>query len=250
MINDLLLYGDNPILLDEMLILLNNFTPIQDLNISFVDDISDLSFQANQVLICLCENEQQTCKVLQEIEAKHAAYITSFCNNTIIKNLNDIEIIGNQRHLFQSVTSQVNLNLGTIKDNIGITEPAIRESSLFLLDLNVLRSSEVNNSSFSHPSGLFSEDVSQMCRYAGMTEKNRYFIINNVREDILELVAQLIWYFAEAASIRFPDHPYFTNTVEEYAVQITSFDIMLSFYKSKSSGRWWVKIPITLAKTC
>ena len=243
MISEILLYSDNQKLLSQVLKVLSSFGPIKDLNFSSSEKVSYSTLKANQAFICMSNHEQSIIDTLDTIEPKSTAYATSSPDSTLLSRLKNVKVIGIQRHLKSTFSTDHNLNLGSIQNNISITEPVIRESELFILDLDVVRKSDVNNAVYSHPSGLFTEDISQMSRYAGMTEKNRYFILKNANIEALELIAQLIWYFAEAASIRFPDHPYFTNTVEEYAVQVTSFDTILSFYKSKSSGRWWVKIP-------
>lgn len=243
MINEVLLTGDNKSLVSDVVTLLKNYVCFENLKFSILESTDPPTLKADQAFVLLCNSNKLIKDINDKLKPQKVSYATSSPNSILISNLNNVDIIGSQRHLNSTDMNSSNLNLGMIKNNVDLTEPSIRESDLFLLDLNILRSSEVQNASFSQPSGLFTEDITQMSRYAGMTEQNKYFFINNASVEYTQLLAQLIWYYAEAGSIRFPDHPYFSNTVEEYAVQVTSFDTMLSFYKSKSSGRWWVKIP-------
>jgi hypothetical protein len=243
MIKELLLFGDNQLINNKVQSFLGQYSPLSSIRVSLIEEIDFSAIRSDQVLIILNEDIAKLSNVFDEVNPSTTSYIAAKPDESLLKMMNDYQIIGGQRHLYSNDNNDSALNLGAIRFNIGICEPAIRESGLMLLDLNVMRKSEVAHHPFAFPSGLFSEDVSQLCRYGGMSELTKVFCITNITEDLSDLVAQFVWYFAEAACQRYPDHPYFTNTVEEYAVEVTSFDTMLSFYKSKSSGRWWVKIP-------
>lgn len=243
MITELLLFGDNQTINRSVKSYLGNYSPLNTFQISIVDQVDYTALKSDQVLIIINEDLTELAKIFTQIEPYNTSYICAKPSENVMRFLKKYQLIGNQRHLYFDSNTSSNLNLGAIRMNVSICEPAIRESNLMLLDLNVLRKSEVANHAFAHPSGLFSEDVTQLCRYGGMSEQTKVFCVTNITEDLADLVAQFVWYFSEAAGQRYPDHPYFTNTVEEYAVEVTSIETMLSFYKSKSSGRWWVKIP-------
>jgi hypothetical protein len=243
MIKEVLLFGDNTATTSKVMDFIEKQSTLNTINVKLVDQIDHSQIKSDQILIILSEHSDTLIDIIDGIDPDYTSYITSKPHEDVLPKLKGHMLIGVQRHLFSNNLSDDSLNLGAIRFNINLCEPAIRESNLMLLDMNILRKSEVINSSFAYPSGLFTEDVSQLCRYGGMSEVTKFLCINNVKENLADIVAQFIWYFSEAASQRFPDHPYFTNTVEEYAVEVTSFDTMLSFYKSKTSGRWWVKIP-------
>lgn len=207
-------------------------------------DIGEL--RANEVVFYIFESKDDYIQTIQnEFISSPTCYITAKPKEKIESVLNNNNYIGIQRHLYpiNIDLDDALLSLGDLKNGINKSEPLIRECENIIFDFDVLRKSEVNNESFAYPSGLFSEEVTQMFRYAGLSEVNRKVAILNFNPGLENLLAQMIWYYAEAASIRFPDHPYFSNSVNEYVVNMKSLDKTISFFKSKISGRWWVKVP-------
>ncbi|WP_235296832.1 arginase family protein [Portibacter marinus] len=242
MITNILLTGDNYHLVNKIHIKLSHFNQQPGIEFQIVDSTEELQINSNEVLIYIKHTEELIQGITDQIDLEIISYVTASPKKTVLDLSTQVTCIATQRHLVDEMDENF-ISLGSLKNNISHCEPFIRESKLFFFDLDAIRSSDVNNESFSNPSGLYSEDATQMFRYAGMNELNKTVIINNCTESQISLISQLIWYYAEAAAIRFPDHPYFTNTVNEYVVDVDSLDMSVSFYKSKSSGRWWVKIP-------
>ncbi|GLR19359.1 hypothetical protein [Portibacter lacus] len=243
MINKLFLSCDNNNILTEIQHKIDSYSSINGIEIdSAAADFSEIT-KENHVNFLISNDSLEIKKIIKAIGPVTTAYACSEPNTDLLDELNSFHLLGIQRHLYLASDETKHLNLGKLKNSIHNAEPFVREGNLFICDFNVLRKSEVANLAFGNPSGLYSEDISQIFRYAGMNELNKWVILTNVDPEITDLVAQCIWYYAEAASIRFPDHPYFRNTVDEYVVDISSFDTQISFYKSKVSGRWWVKIP-------
>jgi hypothetical protein len=207
-------------------------------------ELSEL--RANEVIFYIFQSNQDYIQTIkEEFISSPTCYITAKPKERIESVLSNNNYIGIQRHLFpiNIDLDDALLSLGDLKNGINKSEPLIRECENIIFDFDVLRKSEVKNESFAFPSGLFSEEVTQMFRYAGLSEVNRKVCIINFKPEFEDLLAQMIWYYAEAAAIRFPDHPYFSNSVNEYVVNMKSLDKTISFFKSKISGRWWVKVP-------
>ncbi len=243
MINHLLLNADNSILSK---LVFNSFQELSNLANIEVFNQKNESTSNYEAEIILSTGIEDACVIQQvDIEPTGVSYLCSKPKQEIFDIQESIITLGLQRHLLAKdlTLPEHSFFLNEIRNDISLTEPHLRDARLFICDLNVLRKSEVKNLDFAPPSGLFSEDLSQIFRYAGMSQSISKVVILNAREELHELLAQLIWYFAEAAANRKPDHPYFTDSVIEYAVNLDSSDLDLSFYKSKVTGRWWVKVP-------
>lgn len=222
-------------------------------NNSILDAYNKLSNQKNIDLVSGNDNSEIEDALIIEILDKQnpplstnnsAAYITSTLNYDTYNT--NISYIGIQRQLCHVEPEEQENNikfLNALKNDIKVAEPNIRDTENLIFDFNVLRKAEVNHLSFAYPSGLFSEEATQLFRYAGLSESNRKVIIINYDPLLADLLAQFIWYYGEGVDLRTPDHPYFKENVIEYVVDLPSLEHSLSFYKSKITGRWWYKIP-------
>ena len=224
---------------------LDQFTLLEQLTYTHKSLESDDLLASDEMNIIVNPSIDSLIEKISKIKPYNTCYVCSNVNEQIVEHSTNLRLIGIQRHLLsqKKYTAMKVLFLGDLQEGIKATEPLIRESELMIFDFNVLRRSEVGNLKISGPSGLYSEQATQLFRYAGMTEKNKTIALLNYSEELQDLLSQLIWYFAEAAHKRFPDHPYFSDTVNEYVVELDSIDKTISFFKSKASGRWWVKVP-------
>ena len=242
MISRIFITGDNLDFVKKIHQNLKSFN--QQINIEFecAENLGAIQEKSDVTIVYINSSEKITASLQDYIDGNDISYVSANPHPSFLECALSVRCIADQRHLLELIDSE-SVSLGDLKNSIHVCEPHIRESSLFVFDLNAIRGSDVKNESFSYPSGLFSEDATQMFRYAGMNELNKAAVINNVTQNLLPLICQFIWYYAEAAAIRYPDHPYFENTVNEYIVNVDSLELSISFYKSKSSGRWWVKVP-------
>jgi len=100
------------------------------------------------------------------------------------------------------------------------------------------------------PSGLFSEEACQICRYAGMSDKLSsfgiygYSAIHDNEDQTAKVIAQMIWYFIDGFSNRKFDFPATNEGLVEYIVEIDQLEEQLTFWKSNKSGRWWIQVPV------
>lgn len=132
--------------------------------------------------------------------------------------------------------------LGNVSKNIALTEPIFRDADIVSVDLNALSAPFYGF----EPNGLSGKEICMLARYAGISDKVSNFGVyeydsekSNVISDAL--IAQLIWYFAEGVSCRWGESGELESMdVVHYQVPIDGE--VYSFYKSRLTDRWWVKI--------
>jgi hypothetical protein len=163
--------------------------------------------------------------------------------------------LGYQRHLcdyrslkFAEEFCPDSLSLGQMKSHPHLIEPILRDSEVLYINLNVLRTSELPNSVDSWPSGLITEDLCQIMKFAGNSLRLKSVIIDfsgivpSENNSESKLIAELYWYLLEGMRMRQSDHPIFNSNVSEYVVQISDYDTEIVFIKSNISQRWWLKL--------
>ena len=149
----------------------------------------------------------------------------------------------------QSELNFEGMRLGTIRDDIKETEPLLRDLDLLGVSMNALKFSETGNQLNCEPNGLYAEELAQLLRYAGMSDKMKaigFFDYRYRNNDAIgaKLFAQTIWCFLEAFTQRkreWPDKD--DRKYMRYTVHNDSMDLDLVFLKSELSGRWWVQMP-------
>jgi formiminoglutamase len=138
--------------------------------------------------------------------------------------------------------------LGNVRSQINEMEPVLRNTHLLTIDLNVLRASEAPFNHNASPNGLFADELCQLIRYAGMSNKLTSIGFYNLFEDQdlnevgAHTVAQAIWYFVDGFRIRLLEAS--IDMHQEYEEYHTSIDdILITFRKSKRTTRWWMQLP-------
>lgn len=189
----------------------------------------------------------------------------SYALHQILENehLFNCSIIGYQTHFttpsvleyFEQRNFEL-IRLGRTKNNMEEIEPVIRDADMVSFNLGVLKAAEAPAQLIPSPSGLFSEDVCQLARYAGMSDKLTSLSIIGFQEHLdthhqtAQIVAQMIWYFIDGFKNRKQDFPISKafNQLTQYIVHIREFDYNVTFWKSNKSGRWWMEIPLKSRK--
>jgi len=146
--------------------------------------------------------------------------------------------------------------LGSLRGDMGQSEPIFRDCDLLSLDITAVRQSDAPGNGFPSPNGFFGEEVCQLARFAGFSDRiasfglfevNPYFDNN---DQTSALAAQIIWHFIEALNSRYGDYP--ARSIETYKKYIIP-DIIgndeMVFYNNNLNNRWWVEIP-TLKGKC
>jgi formiminoglutamase len=139
--------------------------------------------------------------------------------------------------------------LGNLKKDIELSEPVLRETDLLSIDIGVVKAADAPANRNKMISGLNADEICQISRYAGLSDKLNIFSIfeYNSKYDIhnqtAQLLAQMVWYFIEGVHLRKPEFPNVDlNGFKKYMVMID--DETYQFYKSESSERWWMEISL------
>ncbi len=146
------------------------------------------------------------------------------------------------------------VRLGKSRSAIEETEPVLRDADLLTFHLGALKQSEAPGVEAASPSGYFTEEACQLCRYAGMSDKLTSFGIYGYHNDLdrdaqtAQTVAQMVWYFLEGFFNRKNDYPASKAGLTEYIVEYRQLNYQLTFWKSIKSGRWWMQVPVATRK--
>ncbi len=138
--------------------------------------------------------------------------------------------------------------MGVLNKDLSVSEPVIRDSHIFIFDIESVKVSDAPATGLANPTGFSGFDACRMSRFAGISEKNRTFCINNLpqNDDPLSstsfLTAQMLWYFTEGWFNRKTEIPSTRN--KNFNVFITETDQYgtFTFLQSQISDRWWLQI--------
>ncbi len=144
--------------------------------------------------------------------------------------------------------------LGKVRNNIETVEPLARDADLLSFSLSAIKQSEAPGQVEPSPSGLFSEEACQICRYAGISDKLSsmgiygYAPEKDTNCQTAKVIAQMVWYFIDGFVNRKGDYPISSDGLTEYIVDMKSMQQNLTFWKSEKSGRWWIQVPVKTKK--
>lgn len=143
--------------------------------------------------------------------------------------------------------------LGAIRKNLEEVEPVVRNADMISIDIGAIRQSDAPGNANASPNGFYGEEICQIVRYAGLSDKLSSIGFYEINPSIdnghqtPHLVAQMIWYFLDGFYHRkndFPDRKRKdTASYIKYVVSIKDFQNEIIFYKSKLSDRWWMEVP-------
>ena len=139
--------------------------------------------------------------------------------------------------------------LGSIKQNIELAEPLIRDANILSIDVAAIRAADAPGVRNASPNGFNGDEACRMTRYAGLSfklssigffEYNPHYDINSRTAN---LIAEMIWYFIEGFSNRQDDIPTSDSTdFTRYNVQIGEGQEDMVFLCHKITGKWWMDI--------
>ena len=140
--------------------------------------------------------------------------------------------------------------LGEFRNKIQESEPIIRNADLISVDISAVKMADAPGNANAHPNGFYGEEMCQMMRYAGMSDKCSsigFYEFNpkyDHRNQTAELIAQMIWCFVEGFYARKDDHPSSSkNDYIKYRATFKDVQHEVIFLKSKKTDRWWMQIP-------
>jgi len=167
----------------------------------------------------------------------------------------NLSVIGFQTHfsdpaifqLFEECGFEL-LRLGKVKNNLLEAEPAIRDADFVSFDISTIRYGDAPGTPFPSPSGIFSEEASQLTYFAGLSDRLTSLGIFGYHPEYdwkgltSQLIAQMIWYFADGVFSRKQDLPFEQSNFTRYQVDPETTSSDLVFWKSKQTDRWWVQV--------
>jgi len=155
---------------------------------------------------------------------------------------NDIE-------LFEKLYFDV-CRLGEFNADFKIAEPHLRNADVLTIDFSSIKSSETDPAYYKNPNGFYAEQICQLAKYAGVSDKMSclgiFDIDPNQNQIASNLIGQMIWYFIDGVSQRVGDFPIGSKKAyTKFHVQTEDVSDELVFYKSNKSGRWWLEVKYT-----
>lgn len=150
--------------------------------------------------------------------------------------------------LFDKLYFDVN-RVGQYLGDKKIAEPILRNTDILSLDLGAIKASEMDGVNYTSPNGFGGQDICQIARYAGVSDKLSSFGVFNLFPDGMNqfsahLIAQTIWYFIDGVQNRKGDFPKCSKVnYTKFRVHTERLEQEIIFYKSDKSERWWMEVP-------
>lgn len=139
--------------------------------------------------------------------------------------------------------------LGEFNADFRKAEPHLRNSDILSIDMQSIRASELREKDYISPNGFYADQICQISKYAGISDKLTSFGVFNYYPEKSEgslsfLLAQMIWYFMDGVSQRKGDFPIGSKkNYMKFTVHLDDFKDEIVFYKSNKSERWWMEVP-------
>jgi formiminoglutamase len=141
--------------------------------------------------------------------------------------------------------------LGMVRANMEEVEPMVRNADMISVDIGSVRASDAPGNANASPNGFYGEEICQIMRYAGLSDKLSSFGIFEINPRLdrqaqtAQLAGQMIWYFIDGFYSRKGDFPPDKKKdMMKYTVSLKDFKDEVIFYRSNKSERWWMEVPI------
>jgi arginase family enzyme len=140
--------------------------------------------------------------------------------------------------------------LGKVRADIFEMEPVFRNTHLCSFDLSAVRFADSPANYTASPNGLFGEEICQLARLAGQSERVDSFglygcnLAYDSRDQSVKLAAQVLWYFLDGVANRRQDDPVNEDdNYTKYTIQFRNNQYEMNFWKSRKTDRWWMEVP-------
>lgn len=140
--------------------------------------------------------------------------------------------------------------LGVLQSDITRGESVLRNADMISVDVGVIRQSECIGKKEAEPNGFYGEEICQLMRYAGMSDKlssigmYEFMPQKDASGASAKLLGQMLWCFIDGYCSRKNDYPAgLKDEYIKYKIHVENTAHELVFYKSDKSDRWWMHIP-------
>lgn len=219
------------------------------------DHLKLANISSKSIIIYLETNLQNYFNIFQELDSSitECKIVSNKIDSDFYNILPSSDFIGFQRHLVdQNILFKLeessfgSKSLGLIKKNMSVLEPILRTTFGLHLELDAIKYSEINHIG-SLPTGLTSEEISQIFRYLGSSYNLKIVSINiqkehAVNKNILELISTCIWYLLEGLAFRVFENDMTSSQFQDFVVNIKDIEDEIVFSLNTEDGKWWVKL--------
>ncbi len=140
--------------------------------------------------------------------------------------------------------------LGELRSTMADAEPVLRNADTVSVDMSSVRWADAPGTTRPGPNGFHGEEICQIMRYAGVSEKITsvgIYELDPHRDQqgvTAQLAAQMVWCFLDGFRSRTNDLPWLDRKrFTRFRVPIRGHEQEMVFYKSMVSDRWWMDIP-------
>ncbi|MBN1183306.1 MAG: formimidoylglutamase [Bacteroidales bacterium] len=151
---------------------------------------------------------------------------------------------------FLNKTLSYPVRLGHVRGNMPAIEPLLRDADLISLDVCSIKQNDAPGQSFPSPNGFYSEEICQLARYSGLSDRVSSFGIfeinpkNDINNQTAHLAAQIIWYFLDGLANRQKEVPADEDkNFKKFIIHLDHEGRDVTFFKSMKTNRWWIEIP-------
>jgi len=141
------------------------------------------------------------------------------------------------------------IRLGKIRTNLKESEPILRDADILSIDISSVKQSDAPAHISPSTNGLYGEELCQIAKYAGLSDKLSSFGIYDVNPNFdnnkqtINLSSQIIWYFLDGLANRKKNNP--ISNPADYTKFIVNFEKSnqnIIFYKNNFDNRWWMEV--------
>ena len=141
--------------------------------------------------------------------------------------------------------------VGTMRKDMEDVEPIVRNADMVSIDISSVRRGDAPGCPFSSANGFYGEEICQVAKYAGVSDKLSSFGIfeydplMDYNNQTSQLISHILWYFVEGFLNRQNDTQFKNKQdYKQYSIAVSGSLNELVFYCSRKTGRWWVLVPM------
>jgi hypothetical protein len=166
--------------------------------------------------------------------------------------LDRLVLMGTQKHLFNTTEwsgfpGLEVIRMGLIKNEILESEPALRNCQALSFSIRSLNKKEAPAQRHLSNTKITAYEACQLMHFLGFNEHLNSIVFTHyvpeldMQDMTAHLIAQMIWYYLDARSLSISDNPEKKKDVQEFSVILDEFGMHISFVKSLTSGKWWIR---------